>query len=323
LVLQDLTENPGAIAYIQACCDVCMSKAEKTNSQSPFGTWYQMITKPLTLTGKDRMCKDRVSLMLMFHEMLETNSGDRIRVHLLEDNDLFMLDVLSTYRAWCKTVAFHLDTEADPNALKRLLIMIKDMYGEIVSDEVEKMVTSCRRHLLKASRWNCDRVWPADQPRSDALFFARARAFQDHARSKDLTFPLDLKKDPRLRFICLAVNSWTAELMGPPQVRDMRLEAILPEVTGRKLVKHRDVDDMRDRIEDVNIEAMRLKVQMYELHQATLGLEVIRNTGELNKILDIVEELKRRGRALASLQDKMRQSWDTWVTFAKQFQDRL
>lgn len=323
LVLKGLQERPGKTASLQGYCNACLLDAEKTNSKSPFGTWFRVITKPLSANGGG--CEDRVSLMLILHEMYKTHIREDLREHLLNDEDPFMRDVLSVYRAWHKTVALRLDTDQDPTAFERLMPIIERIYGGIAADEIKKMVESCRRHESRSARWDFDWVWPVDQPRSDARFFATIRNFLDRFEgSQDPILPVDLGHDRGLSLLALAANSWTAELMGPPQVSDMRLRAILPDAVQTNKIRESDIDNIKERIADVNIETMRFKVQLYEILKKAKESGVITDVARLNTIMHPIEALRQRGRILVSLQDDMRTSWDSWVKFAKMwYKDRV
>ncbi|KAK8877636.1 hypothetical protein PGQ11_002582 [Apiospora arundinis] len=318
LVLWRLIEKPGKVDYLQKYCYYCVSDAEKVTERANAqegGDPYQAITKPLKEYGFS--CKDRVSLLLMFCEIMHTNKRNDLRPHLLDRDDPLVQNCLDAYRSWSLVITLHMESDVH----ERFLSVIRDMFGGLVWDEITKLVERCRLHIPQTPE-SFDQFWPASEDRSGGLFFLQIDSFSDRAQDKDLVFPADF--EPDFKHIYLAANSWTAQLLGPPQRRDMSGTDISPEAVKRQAyIAGREYDIAVARRKGLNAETMRLKIQLYELHQRAAELRNLRDSDHLDGFLDLVKALEKRGQFIVFLQTKYHESWDVWVQYAKQFENIL
>ncbi|KAK6840065.1 hypothetical protein PG987_005931 [Apiospora arundinis] len=318
LVLWGLTEKPGKVDYLQSYCASCLRDAEKANNEADDREWgqlYQAFTKPLT--AKEFSFDHLVSVLLMFYEIMLTNRRDDLRPRLLDSEDPLVRYCVETYRHWHLVVAFRVKADV----VERFLSVIREMFGDLVWDEVTKLIERCRLHIPQ-SRENLDKFWPASEDRSGALFFLQIDGFHNRAQDKDLVFPADF--EPDFKHIYLAANSWTAQLLGPPQHRDMRGINAWPEAVERGVYMPKaEYHTMVSRRQGLNEETMRLKIQLYELHQRVAELKNLRDSDHLDGFLDLVKALEKRGQFILFLQNKFRESWDVWVQIAKQLEDVL
>lgn len=337
LVEQRLTEPPGLIAYLQQYCPSCKDGAVDAELQGTAqGAWLHMVRQPLAAHGWG--CRDRVSLMLMFHLTLLNLSSDALRQDLLDARSDFYLDVLAVFRHWCKAVARGMDTEEDPQALTRFLAILEDVYGRFVHREVQSLVRLYQRQLT-IPHWDMAQVWPATETDLGFKFMDEVQRMRVGA-ALIREYPADFTK--AMEDLCDAASAWSAALLGPPQQSDMRASILRPEVANSPTVSESDMESLWGLIETVNVETMRFKVLLYHLYQMQPQLEdvddpqrpppwggpvstvtVVEGEAQAEEILARLRALEGRAMVLLPLQARLREEWDRWVGFAEPFADLL
>ncbi|KAK7916907.1 hypothetical protein PG985_010515 [Apiospora marii] len=337
LVEQRLTEPPGAIAYLQQYCASCKAGAETAELQGTAqGAWFHMVRQPLT--AHDWGCRDRVSLMLMFHLTLLNLSSDRLRENLLNTRQDFYFHVLNVFRHWCKVVAMGMNTEEDPQALERLLALIEEVYGRFVHQEVQTLVQLYHRQL-SIPYWDMTQVWPATENELGFRFMDEVQRFRVGAHLIR-EYPADLTE--AMDDLCDAASAWSAALLGPPQQGDMRASILRPEVAKSTSMSEGDMESLRDLIVTVNVETMRFKILLFHLYKMQRQLEhvddphqprpwgaflftvfVAEDEAQVKGFLERLQALEERAMILLPLQARLREEWDRWVDFAKPFADLI
>ncbi|KAK8073981.1 hypothetical protein PG994_004880 [Apiospora phragmitis] len=301
-VLRGLNDPPGMYAYLQNHCHVCLGAQAPV---TPNHLWDQLAWQPLK--AQDSACKDRVSIMMFFHHIWNAFCSTKCLEERLRSNDPMHLEALSILRLWCKTVTLGLCTGDDPTALTRLLMVIEDLHGPLARQEIANITERYQR--LLNPRLTMDQIWPAEEGERGRLFMAQAQAFRDRVRG-GRTFPADFTRE--FNNVCASASAWSGELIGPPQVLDLRLDIVQPEVRFPG-----EVERLKELIETVNVEAMRFKMQLYVLFRRSRDSEALQDEEQMMHLLDLVEALEKRASLrLLPLQVRLRQEWDTWVEYA-------
>ncbi|KAK7972653.1 hypothetical protein PG988_006787 [Apiospora saccharicola] len=201
------------LSYLQQHCSFCKGVAVDEELRGiARGEWFRMVRQPLE--AHKWGCKDRVSLMLMFHLTLLNLRSESLQERFLEPSQDFYLDALAVFRHWCKTVAFGMNTDEDPQALTRLLAVIEDVYGRFIHQEVQALVELYhrQRHQLLIRSWDMTQVWPTTETDLSVAFMDavdRLRTFSLVNRE----YPVDFTT--AIDDVCDAASAWSASLLGP------------------------------------------------------------------------------------------------------------
>ncbi|KAK7972652.1 hypothetical protein PG988_006786 [Apiospora saccharicola] len=269
------------------------------------------------LRHKETATKDRVSLMLIFRQIWYVLTQEQY----LEDHWFTNgRDGPAVFRLWCWRVVQGLGDEPDRNARTRLLAVINDLYGKLVCQEVQNVMSHHQRQP-PYSDWSMDRVWPATGASRDSNFFVHASNFRNRALGGFGAYPVDLSRE--VDDICRAGSSWSAELLGPPTRNDMRLEVLKPKADKCDAVAQRDIDQLLELIGALDIETIKFKVRLFRLFKHAGDTKALEDWEQVKDMLDLVESLEVQARVITPLEESLRKSWDAWVEFAKPFADLL
>lgn len=319
LVVHDLVEPPSERAVLRQACPHCVPKVAVAKWQ---GDWLEALLDPLThlktVTG------DRVTLLLIFRQIWYMLTQDKYLDRWL--TGAAAPDGAFAFRLWCKNMAWWLSDESDRHARTRLLAVVHDLYGQLVCQEVQQVMAHYQRQM-PFCKWRVERVWPEPGGAASSSAGAAARQFLTHVEGLrrrargPRAYPLDLSRE--VHDVCRAGSAFGAELLGPPQKGDLRLEVLGPEAARSGAVTESDIDHLLELIDMLNDETFKFKVQLFRLFRRAAEAEALADGGQVRGLLDLVDSLEERGLVLMPLQERLRRSWDAWVEFAKPFADRL
>ncbi|KAK7916906.1 hypothetical protein PG985_010514 [Apiospora marii] len=314
LVVHNLVDPPSEKATLRQVCPHCIPKVAFTKWK---GDWLEVLLDPLSQLKT--VTHDRVTLVLIFRQIWYMLTQDKYLDHWCSSDAA--PDGAFAFRLWCKTVALRLSDASDRNTRTRFLAVIQDLYGPLVFQEARKVMAHYQRQL-PFGKWSVEQVWPGTGASRDSHFLARVEEFRRRARGPHAAYPVDLSRE--FHEVCLAGSSFGAELLGPPQKGDLRLEVLGPEAAKSKAVSQRDIDHLLELIETLNVETMKFKVRLFRLFRRAADTKALADGEQVQGVLDLVESLEeRRARVISPLKERLRRSWDAWVDFAKPFADGL
>ncbi|KAK8067752.1 hypothetical protein PG996_006864 [Apiospora saccharicola] len=166
-----------------------------------------------------------------------------------------------------------------------------------------------------------DQILPGASSDNDGAYTACVQRFRARTRAPDRTYPLDLGSE--YSDVLRAASLWSAELLGPPQYLpkeygDLHEECLFVTLEGEETSYDRRQQDRLERvITDLNNEAMRFKVQLYELFRYSDLAKQIENEEQFHLLVGLVDELEERAMLLRPLEARLSQLWPIYVAFAK------
>ncbi|KAK8023889.1 hypothetical protein PG993_011955 [Apiospora rasikravindrae] len=316
LVTHGFVPPPAKRIRLNHYCPNCLADAFD-KAWSPKGgsvelkqKWGHMITHPLDTTSQDRST-DRISALLMFHDLWTALNIKEMQPHYFNAKDDVSHDLFFAFRYWCKSMARDWQTD-DPErrARTRLLAVLQEQFGWLAANDVQDMID-----LYRVQSPDIEQVLPGTVSDKDAAYSACIQRFRKRTRASVLPLPLDLVSE--YNDVLRAASRWSAELLGPPQRCNLH---------GDLLAELIEADDQYDRdqharleraVADINDEAMRFKIQLYELFPHSGLAKRIRNEAELDILVRLVDELEERAMLLRPLEHRLRQRWRVYVAFAR------
>ncbi|KAK7946393.1 uncharacterized protein PG986_010714 [Apiospora aurea] len=168
-------------------------------------------------------------------------------------------DLFFAFRHWCKKMARDWQTDdSERRARTRLLAVLQEQFGWLAANDVQDLMDQYR-----AQSPDIEQILPGAVSDKDGAYSARVQRFRQRTRAPSLRFPLDLVRE--YNDVLRAASLWSAELLGPPQRSSLHGDLLAELIESDDRYAPAQHARLKRAIADVDDEAMRCKIQLYEL----------------------------------------------------------
>ncbi|KAK8073982.1 hypothetical protein PG994_004881 [Apiospora phragmitis] len=315
LVVHGLVPPPEKRIRLNHYCPNCLGNAYD-EAWSPQGSkelkqkWGHMITHALNKKSDDKST-DRISASLMFHDLWTALNIKDMQPCYFNTNERVASDFFFAFRYWCKKVAHDWQTDhPERNARTRLLAVLLEQFGWLTADDVRGLM-----YLYLLQPEDIEHIMPGLVSDKDGEYATSVQRFRERTLAPDLAYPLDLVSE--YNDILRSASTWSAELLGPPQRSDLHgdlLAELIEQDANYGPAQHARLERV---IADIDNEAMRFKIKLFELFQYSELAKRIENEAQIHLLRRLVDELEERAMLLRPLEARLRQLWRLYVAFAK------
>ncbi|KAK8070725.1 hypothetical protein PG997_010928 [Apiospora hydei] len=311
LVRHGLVALPEAELSLTHHCPDCLAGAflkafGRDGSESQRRKWGDMALHPLS-AGTTDISTNLFSCLVMFRDLLGTMKVRPMHELYFERDDAVVHDLFFVFRHWCKTMALHIQRQKlEHKPLERLMAVMTDLFGPLLAADVQDLVD-----LYRLQPREVEKMMPGVAGERERAYKRAIARWRENVKGPFS----DMSSE--YRGVLRAASQWSAELMGPPQHQDLHRDAFGDLIANDETFDADQLERLEKVILELNNEAMRFKIQLFELFKSDKRAGQIKDSAEKNKLEALVDELDVLAKPLRPLEAKKRELWRLFVDFAK------